>query len=39
MYQTLGSHEEQTDRDAERPLQAKDDVEHRDTPYQSTHML
>ncbi|XDV50527.1 hypothetical protein PO909_019574, partial [Leuciscus waleckii] len=36
---TLGYHEEQTDRDAERPLQAEDDAGDRDTPSQSTHML
>jgi len=39
MYQTLGSYEEQTDRDAERPPQAEDDAGNRDTPSQSTHML
>uniref|UniRef100_A0A8C1SJ31 Doublecortin domain containing 2B n=1 Tax=Cyprinus carpio TaxID=7962 RepID=A0A8C1SJ31_CYPCA len=33
------SHEEETDRDAERPLQAEDDAGDRDTPYQSTHIL
>ncbi|KAI2657947.1 Doublecortin domain-containing protein 2 [Labeo rohita] len=33
------SHEEQTDGDAERPLQAEDDAGDRDTPSQSTHML
>ncbi|XP_039528729.1 doublecortin domain-containing protein 2B isoform X4 [Pimephales promelas] len=37
--QTLGSYEEQTDRDAERPPQAEDDAGNRDTPSQSTHML
>lgn len=37
--QTEGSHEEQTDRDAERPLQAEDDAGDRDTPLQSTHFL
>ncbi|XP_067242659.1 doublecortin domain-containing protein 2B isoform X3 [Chanodichthys erythropterus] len=31
-----GSHEEQTDRDAERPLQAEDDAADRGTPSQST---
>ncbi|XP_077092740.1 doublecortin domain-containing protein 2B isoform X2 [Siphateles boraxobius] len=36
---TLGSHEEQTERDAERPLQAEDDAGNRDTTSQSTHML
>ncbi|XP_039528727.1 doublecortin domain-containing protein 2B isoform X2 [Pimephales promelas] len=36
---TLGSYEEQTDRDAERPPQAEDDAGNRDTPSQSTHML
>ncbi|XP_042625160.1 doublecortin domain-containing protein 2B isoform X2 [Cyprinus carpio] len=38
-YVTGGSHEEETDRDAERPLQAEDDAGDRDTPYQSTHIL
>ncbi|XP_058651049.1 doublecortin domain-containing protein 2B isoform X2 [Onychostoma macrolepis] len=33
------SHEEQTDRDAERPLQAEDDTGDGDTPLQSTHIL
>ncbi|KAK7140423.1 hypothetical protein R3I94_012894 [Phoxinus phoxinus] len=36
---TLGSHEEQTERDAERPLQAEDDAGNRHTLSQSTHML
>ncbi|XP_016132416.1 doublecortin domain-containing protein 2B isoform X2 [Sinocyclocheilus grahami] len=36
---TGGSHEEQTDRDAERPLHPEDDAEDRDTPLQSTHIL
>ncbi|XP_042593199.1 doublecortin domain-containing protein 2-like isoform X3 [Cyprinus carpio] len=36
---TGGSHEEQTDRDAERPLPAEDDAGDRDTPLQSTHFL
>lgn len=35
----LGSHEEQTERDAEHPLQAEDDAGNRHTPSQSTHML
>lgn len=39
VYQTGVSHEEETDRDAERPLQAEDDAGDRDTPYQSTHIL
>lgn len=39
VYQTGGSHEEQTDRDAERPLPAEDDAGDRDTPLQSTHFL
>ncbi|XP_051773473.1 doublecortin domain-containing protein 2B isoform X3 [Ctenopharyngodon idella] len=34
---TWGSHEEQTDRDAERPLQAEYDAGDRGTPSQSTH--
>ncbi|XP_043110622.1 doublecortin domain-containing protein 2B isoform X2 [Puntigrus tetrazona] len=36
---TGSSHEEQTDRDADRPLQAEDDAGDRDTPSQSTHLL
>ncbi|KAL1262772.1 hypothetical protein QQF64_005511 [Cirrhinus molitorella] len=36
---TGGSHEEQADRDVERPLQTEDDGGDRDTPSKSTHML
>ncbi|XP_016297740.1 doublecortin domain-containing protein 2B-like isoform X5 [Sinocyclocheilus anshuiensis] len=36
---TGGSHEEQTDKDAERPLHPEDDAGDRDTPLQSTHIL